>query len=93
MLLTITSIAASNISQLRGSMEVNAPLETEVALEVVTSHEVNRTRDEEDAVVASIKANDLLHRTISNYLLRDIVRATIRVLDHHRAGRMRADPE
>ncbi len=73
-------------------MEVNAPLGTEVKLEV-TSHEVNTDPDEEDAVVAAIKADDLLHRTISNYLLRDIVRATIRVLDRHRAGCMRADPE
>jgi len=51
-----------------------------------------RGQDEVDAVVATIKANDLLHRDISDYLLRDIVRATIKVLGDHRAERLGSDP-
>ncbi len=51
-----------------------------------------RGQDEVDAVVATIKANDLLHRDISDYLLRDIVRATIQVLDGYRAERLGSDP-
>ena len=72
-------------------MELYAPSGIQIALEVA-SVEVNRTQDEENAVVAAIKAGDLLHRTISDYLLRDIVKATIKVLSERQAERMGADP-
>ncbi len=49
-------------------------------------------QDEVGAVVTAIKANDLIHRNISDYLLRDIVRATIKVLDDHRAEHLDPDP-
>ncbi len=49
-------------------------------------------QDEVGAVVTAIKANDLIHRDISNYLLRDIVKATIKVLDDHRAEHPGSDP-
>ena len=51
-----------------------------------------RGQDEVDAVMRAIKANDLLHRDISDYLLRDIVRATIQVLDGYRAERAGSAP-
>jgi len=65
--------------------------EIKVAVDA-TRHEANQTRSEEDVVVATIKADDLIHRDISDYLLRDIVRATIKVLDDHRAERLGSDP-
>ena len=72
-------------------MKSYAPSEIQIALEVAFL-EVSRTQDEENAVVAAIKAGDLLHRTISDYLLRDIVKATIKVLNERHAERMGADP-
>ncbi len=39
------------------------------------------------AVIAAIKAEDVLYRDVSDYLLRTIVTASIRALDEHRATR------
>ena len=65
--------------------------EIKVAVDT-TPHEANQTRSEEDVVVTTIKTNELIHRDISDYLLRDIVKATIKVLDDYRAERAGSDP-
>jgi pseudouridine-5'-phosphate glycosidase len=63
-----------------------------IANDVASDIPIAGIQKEVDAVVRAIKANELIHRDISDYLLRDIVKATIQVLDGYRAEGTDADP-